>query len=426
MSILNSILNEVWAIEPNFAASYTPFINSLIEGKDPSKLLPQKQECVVNEYPMSMGGGSHGSQSGVNSAKKIAVFTIKGALTKDDGFCSAGMETMNRRLTQLLANPDISGIILDMDTPGGEASYTPIFAKTIKEAKKPIITYTNRLLASAGYWLASASREIYASNEHDTISSIGTMVTMIDFREKMKNEGVNLVHIYASKSSEKNFLHKAFLNEDYDTIKTEMLDPVNESFLNHVKSQREIKDESVYNGKTYYAKEALTKGLIDGIKSFDECLLRMEELISSDSIETNPQINNKMNKNIQTVASLLGYESLESKDGHITLSNEDMSTIGEALAASADEDPEPNNESEKVAKLESKLKSYEKENSELTEKMEAQEERLEKLEAKLPAGKPSGTQVPESTETDNGDVEALDPWNDASNPLNQKIDSDLQ
>lgn len=436
MSILNSIINEAWAIDPKYASAYLPFVQSLIEGKNPDKLLPQNQEVKISYIETSEVMSASGERSSsVSSGKRIAVFTVKGVLTKDDGFCSAGMESMDIMLKQVLNDPEVGGVLLNMDTPGGEASYTPIFARTINQASKPIITYTNRLLASAGYWIASNSREIYASHDNDTIGSIGTMVTLVDFRKKMEMDGINMVDIYATESEEKNHLYKAFLKGDIDTIRKEMLDPVNESFLNTVRSNRDITDSKAFKGKTFLGKQAIKIGMIDGIKSFEECIARLEELISSsDKPQNTPKTNSNMKKEIQTVATFLGYEKLESKDGHISLSEEDFAKIGaklesietaESSAENSDKD-KPGTENSAFEAISKQLDTIQSSTSKLEENLTKMEGRIDTLEDKKPAAKRSGAEAPDDTETDDEAKGNVDAWADPANPLNKQIDEDLQ
>lgn len=436
MSILNSIINEVWAIDPKYATAYLPFVQSLIEGKNPKSLLPQEQEVKVSYLESSAVISAQSGSSSQTSRKRIAIFTIKGVLTKDDGFCGeAGMESMDMMLKQVLNNPEVGGVLLNMDTPGGEASYTPVLARTINQASKPIITYTNRLLASAGYWIASNSREIYASHENDTIGSIGTMITLLDYRKKLEKDGVEMRDIYATESGDKNHFYKAFLEGNDELIRKEMLDPVNESFLSTVKANRDITDAKAFKGKTFYGKKAVSIGMIDGIKSYEECISRLEELISSsETTQNTPKTNSKMDKQIQTVANFLGHTGLESKDGHISLSNEDMAKIGAKLesvqaaesSAKNSKEDKSNTEDPALKAISEKLDKIQSSTSKLETNLSEMESRLDTLEDKKPAGKAASTTVPDKTETDDGAAGDVDAWNDPANPLNQQIDNDLQ
>ena len=422
MSLLNNILNDPWAIDRMSAMAYTPFVQKLIEGENASIHLPQQQEVSVSYMKTESFGPSNSTQHG----KRIAIMNIKGVMMKDDGMCSAGMESMDNRLRSILADSSVGGVLFYIDSPGGEASYTLNFAKTIAEADKPTLTYTNRLMASAGYWLGSSADEVYASSENDQIGSIGTMVSFQDFRGVFDKMGIKTIDLYADGSEEKNDRLKLFQEgtpEALATLRKEWLNPINKTFHDSVKKNRKDISAEAMKGKVYYAKQAIDLGLIDGIKSMEECIIRLEEMISEqNNPELTPQINSSMNKNIQAVANFLGYEELASKDGHISLSNEDMAKIGEKLEAKPAESSAENSTEEDNPQLEAINKQLQEEvakNVELNASLTAFEARVEALETNKPAAASASATVPASTETDPNAQASVDPWDDPNDPINQ-------
>jgi signal peptide peptidase SppA len=425
LSLLNSITSGAWAIAPHLAVGYLPFVTTLLEGKDPSKMLPTQQKVDISyksSAKIKIQAGSSMSRSG----QRIAIMTIKGVLTKDDGMCSAGMLSMNRMLNNIINDPQVGGILLDIDSPGGEASYTPIFAETIKNSPKPIVTYTSRMMASAAYWIGSSAKEVYASHANDEVGSIGTMITLADLRSKLEKDGVKIVDIYATKSAEKNGIYKAFLDGDYELIQKEMLDPINEDFLSTIKSNREISDEKAFTGRIFRAVNAAENGMIDGIKSFDQVLTRLQDLVDAEqSRETTPKTNTRMDKHIQTVANFLGHPSLESTDGHVSLSQEDIAKIGEKLAATNNAEPSANNSEEEesanpeLAEISQQLAEISAQNQALSESFESLNGRVDTIEGKSPAAQPSASAAPEETETDPESKSTLHPWEDPNDPINK-------
>jgi len=423
LSILNSIISGVWAIDPQSAQGYIPFVQSLLTRQDVSNLLPQNQRSTVDSKIVSFEDlESESIENDTEVSSKIAVLSINGALTKEDGLCSPGMSSMNSKLKFLLKDDSIGGILLNIDSPGGEASFTPILANTIKNADKPIITYTSRMMASAAYWIGSSSVEVYASHKNDSIGSIGTMVTMADYTQFFEKAGVNIKDIYATASKNKNSLYNSFLDGDFETIQKEVLDPINEDFLQTVQSNRPDAKDEVLSGNIYFASKAVKNGLIDGIKSFDECISRLQELVSEDKTPNfqSPKTNN-MSKKTQNVASFLGYEKLESKDGHVSLSEEDVAKLSEkvgseASAQESDEDPKSN---EKINAILSRIKGMEKSTTTLSTDLQSLSTRMEEVEEKVPGSSSSSTPSGEETETDPGAKSGVDPWDDPENPVNK-------
>ena len=80
-------------------------------------------------------------------------------------------------LQTALDNPQVKGILLNMDSPGGEANGINELGDMIYAArgKKPIKAYAGGSLASGAYWLASAADEVVI-DDTALVGSIGVVV----------------------------------------------------------------------------------------------------------------------------------------------------------------------------------------------------------------------------------------------------------
>ena len=80
-------------------------------------------------------------------------------------------------LQAALDNPQVKGILLNMDSPGGEANGINELGDMIYAArgKKPIKAYAGGSLASGAYWLASAADEVVI-DDTALVGSIGVVV----------------------------------------------------------------------------------------------------------------------------------------------------------------------------------------------------------------------------------------------------------
>jgi|SRR5690625_3011681 len=103
--------------------------------------------------------------------------------------------------------------------------------------------------------------------------------------KSFQKSGVKIHEVYASKSTDKNQLFKQANGGDYTEIINTVLDPLNETFLSAVKSNREGKlklaQENVLSGKTYNANDALKFGLIDKVGDFPSALKASLKLAKS-------------------------------------------------------------------------------------------------------------------------------------------------
>ena len=226
-NLLNSILSSVWMIDKGYAQSAMPLVVELIKGK------PVSFDTQTNTNSLySINSATYfdyDDEDGAEEVKEemIAILSVKGAITKNDQYCGpTGTVTLGKRIKALDADPNVKSIILDIDTPGGEASQLNTTATIIKECKTPVIASYSGLCCSAGYYLASACDEIYAQENNDMVGSIGTMLTVADFGKMYDKAGIKIHDIYADQSTDKNQDYYEALKGNYDAYKAEGLNPL--------------------------------------------------------------------------------------------------------------------------------------------------------------------------------------------------------
>lgn len=214
-----------------------------------------------------------------NDRQHIAVLKIEGTLTKHDQFCGpAGYETYGQILSALDKDSSILGVILSIDSPGGQVSGLATLADQIKAFTKPINAFVSEgLCCSAAYYLAASCNEIYASQPTDIVGSIGVMMQVADLSGRMAKEGIKVHTIYSSYSNQKNEHARQILEGQYDTFQKTMLDPIALRFINHVKSSRSIDASkgNPFQGAVFMAPQAVEIGLINGIQSLQQLALSM-------------------------------------------------------------------------------------------------------------------------------------------------------
>jgi ClpP class serine protease len=189
-------------------------------------------------------------------------------------------------MIRLANSPRVKGILMNFDTPGGQAAGTAMFAQTIKDVSKvkPVIGICqDGIVASAGAWLGSACQEFYVTRSTDMFGSIGAYNTIYDFSGYFEMNGVKLHEIYAPQSVDKNKDYRDALAGDYALVEAELKFLVDD-FIGTVKTNRagrlNTASENPFTGKMYYAQEATKIGLIDGVKPLAGVVKRLETLIS--------------------------------------------------------------------------------------------------------------------------------------------------
>jgi ClpP class serine protease len=179
----------------------------------------------------------------------------------------------------------IKGFIILTDSGGGSSAAVDIMGDAIQEVKKtkPVYALVTKggMAGSAAYGIVSNSNKIFAEDGMSIVGSVGTMISMEGHKANSQSpDGTKHITIYATKSTEKNkAFEEAFNNDNYDLIISELLDPVNESFINRTLSNRpQLKGSNFDNGHTKFTKDAVGT-FIDGIASFNEVV----QMVLSDS-----------------------------------------------------------------------------------------------------------------------------------------------
>jgi protease IV len=279
-----------WLITEAAANAYFPTIMAMLNGEAiPVDAVSAKEKAATfNSYnltPNAAGAGATAHTSG-GAEQYITVIPYKDVVVKYAEACGPmGTEHMAEQIMAAANDPNCSAIIIDLDTPGGAGNAVQRPSEAIAYAKqiKPVVAYAgNGMAASAGYWIASQCDEIYATYSTDEVGSIGTYITLVDMNKAYTNRfgGAKVESVYATKSTAKNKGYRDWTAGDDKFLKQNDLDPFNEEFIAAVKAGRgdKITSDDVFDGRLVRAEQALSFGLIDGLRTFAATIQRAAEL----------------------------------------------------------------------------------------------------------------------------------------------------
>lgn len=297
---LSAILRGKWLIEHNYAMAHLPMVaqmidrnnqaaydnsaaykgrlhNSEIEENKPARMT--MAHAAANVYSVN----PYSSLTMVPEGS-IAMVNITGPILKYGDYCTYGSLEYASLFNKLSKMSGIKGIIANIDSPGGQVDGTATLADTINQVSqiKPVIGIVqDGMAASAGYWIASACNELYATQATDMFGSIGAFTTLIDYVPALEKMGVVVKEIYAPQSADKNKAAKDALADKPELVQEE-LRMIVEKFIGAVKQNRssrlDTKANDPFTGKMFFAKEAQQIGLIDGIQTMDYVVNRVEQL----------------------------------------------------------------------------------------------------------------------------------------------------
>lgn len=209
-------------------------------------------------------------------AKTVAVIRLVGTMAKGGGYGWANTTQVRQDVRAATRDPNISGILLAIDSPGGTVAGTASLADDVRAARKakPVWAHIDDLGASAAYWVASQTGAVYANSPTALVGSIGTLQVVADFSQAAEKAGVK-VHVFRTGPLKGTGAAGAPVTEAQAQYLQGMVDRVQQSFSVAVKSGRRLTDkklEMASTGGVWLADEAQNLGLIDGVRPMDETL----------------------------------------------------------------------------------------------------------------------------------------------------------
>jgi capsid assembly protease len=227
--------------------------------------------------------GRAGPRSALSSGA-VSVIPIYGPLSHRETlfamiFGGSSTQRLSASLRQALADPNISSIIFDIDSPGGVVDGIPELSSEIFNArgKKRMVAVCNSMAASAAYWLATSADEVVVSPSGQ-VGSIGVFAAHEDISKALEDEGVKVTLISAGKYKTEGTPFKPLSPEARANMQR-MVDDFHAMFVAAVARNRGVATSTVKHGfgegRMLLAQDAARAGMVDGVATLDQTLARL-------------------------------------------------------------------------------------------------------------------------------------------------------
>lgn len=272
MSLLD-IITAPWAITPVMLAEITEIYNTHLRGDKINLDALREQGIELNSKPVAyevVNGVALISASGV-MAKKMNLFSqISGGISS---------QVLGNTIIEAIEDTAVNAIVLDLDSPGGAVDGTAELAELIDRvaAEKPILVYSDGLLASAAYWVAAAADEIFISSENVAVGSIGVIAQHVDVSEAKKKQGITVTEVVAGRYKAIGSENKP-LDDEARAVIQARVDRTYRVFIENVARFRGVDPIQVHeqmgDGRVFMGSEAVERGLVDGVATLSETIER--------------------------------------------------------------------------------------------------------------------------------------------------------
>jgi len=217
----------------------------------------------------------------------VAVIEVSGTLVNRASGLEAqsgltSYEQLGNEVLQAAADRQVKGILLRLDSYGGEANGAWDVADLIEQAAqaKPVWAAVDDWALSAGYLLASAAGQIWVTRTAG-VGSVGIIALHIDQSGSDTAHGLKYTAIYAGERKNDFSPHEPLSAEARDVLVAE-INRLYGMFVDTVARRRRLSAEAVRATEAgiYYGEESIARGFADRIGPFRDALAVMTDFIS--------------------------------------------------------------------------------------------------------------------------------------------------
>lgn len=261
---LEAVLASSWAIMPEWLETI-------------SSIADREHEYAGNLDALEKKlGRPLGNTMSVTVRDGVATIPFEGPMFRRANMMTAysgasAYSDLAKEFTAAIEDPSVRAIIGYFDTPGGEVNGASELAAMIKEArgKKPMVAYVGGMMCSAGAWIGSAFDSIVAADT-SMIGSIGTQMGMT-VREPRAGE-----KSYRFVSSQSPFKNADPSTEAGAQQAQRTVDQLSAVFIKALADNRGTTEANVLEkygqGSVFVASDALDRGMIDSIGTYESLL----------------------------------------------------------------------------------------------------------------------------------------------------------
>ena len=214
-------------------------------------------------------------------AGEVAVLPLLGVMSQRGGMSTAGTDAYARDVEAAAANADVSAIVLEIDSPGGEVYGVDEAAAAVRRAKaaKPVVAAVNSSAFSAAYYLASAASEILVTPGGEA-GSVGVYAAHEDWSRAVDEMGITVTLVSAGEGKVDGNPYEPLSEEALADMKATVARYYG-MFVDAVSKGRGVSAKKVredWKARSYGAKDAVEIGMADAVGTVDDAIRRAATL----------------------------------------------------------------------------------------------------------------------------------------------------
>ena len=339
-SLAREIYSQAWLVDGLTYSALTSLLKSVKSGNHQTTEEQLNSVSTLSDFKLIQNLEQLDNSE---SFEGIGLININGVIISDSTSSTRGMREIASQSIQMAQDKRIKSFVLYANSGGGASGAVEIMTDAISyiqnDLGKKVVAFIPQAgcAYSAMYGIISACSEIYSAHEMNGFGSVGTMIEFDGkAHESVDSDGYKTVRLYATKSVQKNkSFEDAISTDNYEMIVSEMLDPINERFINLVQTNRpQLKGTNFDDGRIVFAKDAIGT-YIDGIKSFSEVISEMQQNTNTLIINNNKMTVSELKQNHPETYNSIFSEGVKSEQDRVGAwmahSKTDLEVVSEGI-----------------------------------------------------------------------------------------------
>jgi protease-4 len=238
------------------------------------------------------GGGFYGEYEErvikEGSQDKVVLIDVLGEITSVPAGPlteAATDDAITSQLDQAVEDPEVVGVILDLDTPGGSVVASDNIYRKVLDLRtkgKPVVALMEEVAASGGYYISAAANEVVA-NPTTITGSIGVIILIPNVEEAANKLGIRPIVIKSGPHKDIASPFRDIPPDELEILKG-LIDEAYTQFVQVVASGRKMDEgrvREIADGRILTGNQAKSLGLIDHLGGLDLALGRVRALAES-------------------------------------------------------------------------------------------------------------------------------------------------
>ncbi|RZK30220.1 MAG: hypothetical protein EOO61_19550 [Hymenobacter sp.] len=229
--LIEEVFGQPLCIDSNYAQSMAVLAYTAFQSNKP--LSGIRYEAAYAVLPQS--GAKQSSGTYTKGSVGVVVMDNPIVQNSDSWYGIKGTIEAANELQAFDADPNIIGTVLCMNSGGGAVYAIKPIADMLSGLKKPVVTFSKQLIASAAYRIGANTDHIMMYHPQGIAGSLGTMMSMSDMQPMLEKWGMTFYDHYATASILKNKTFTDAQKGDAKALRAKMLDPMNDEFIADIK-----------------------------------------------------------------------------------------------------------------------------------------------------------------------------------------------